>query len=88
MMKLLVKCKELIIFSFLFISVIACFSYCVEVAYAHTPHDVIDALELSPTFSKDKTLFIAISDHLFKSTDGGFSWTELVNGLDHKHLLL
>jgi photosystem II stability/assembly factor-like uncharacterized protein len=59
----------------------------VGLVHAHSPHDVIDALTLSPTYDQDKTLFIAISDHLKKSTDGGFSWKELVNGLDHKHLL-
>ncbi len=59
----------------------------IAIASAHSPHDVIDAIELSPTFEKDNTLFIIISDHLRKSTNGGFSWKELVNGLDHKHLL-
>jgi photosystem II stability/assembly factor-like uncharacterized protein len=54
---------------------------------AHTPHDPIDALELSPNYAQDKTVFIVISDHLLKSTDGGFSWKELVRGLDNKHLL-
>ena len=52
---------------------------------AHSPHDLIDALELSPAYDQDKTLFITISEHLRKSTDGGFDWKELVNGLDHKH---
>ncbi len=55
--------------------------------FAHSPHDVIDSLELSPNYEKDQTIFIIISDHLRKSTDGGYSWKELVNGLDNKHLL-
>jgi len=59
----------------------------IAVTSAHSPHDVIDAVELSPTFEKDNTLFIIISDHLRKSTNGGISWKELVNGLDHKNLL-
>jgi photosystem II stability/assembly factor-like uncharacterized protein len=59
----------------------------VENRFAHSPHDVIDNLELSPSYEKDQTIFIIISDHLRKSTNGGYSWKELVNGLDHKHLL-
>ena len=59
----------------------------VEGVYSHSPHDVIDSLELSPNYEHDKTIFIIISDHLRKSTNGGYSWKELVNGLDHKHLL-
>lgn len=54
---------------------------------AHSPHDPIDALELSPNYGQDQTLFIVISDHVFRSTDGGFSWKELVNGLDHTRIL-
>ncbi len=59
----------------------------VEDGYSHSPHDVIDSLELSPHYEQDRTIFIIISDHLRKSTNGGYSWKELVNGLDHKHLL-
>jgi photosystem II stability/assembly factor-like uncharacterized protein len=58
-----------------------------EYAFAHSPHDPIDALALSPAYATDKTVFIVIADHLRKSTDGGYSWKELVNGLDHKNLL-
>ena len=54
---------------------------------AHTPHDQIDAVELSPAYDQDQTLFIVILDRILKSTDGGSSWKELVNGLDKKHLL-
>ena len=56
-------------------------------AGAHSPHDTIDALALSPAYATDHTAFIAIADHLRKSTDGGYSWKELINGMDHKHLL-
>jgi photosystem II stability/assembly factor-like uncharacterized protein len=58
-----------------------------EAARAHSPHDVIDAIALSPAFDRDQTLFVAITDHLRRSTDGGYSWKELTNGLDHKHPL-
>lgn len=55
------------------------------VALAHNPHDIIDALAISPNYAQDQTVFIAVSvEGLFKSTDGGYSWKELVNGLDNK----
>jgi photosystem II stability/assembly factor-like uncharacterized protein len=52
-------------------------------ALAHHPHDVIDALAVSPAYSEDKTVYIASSEHLYKSGNGGHSWKELTNGLDH-----
>jgi photosystem II stability/assembly factor-like uncharacterized protein len=54
---------------------------------AHNPHDPIDALDLSPAYDQDQTLFIVIADRLRRSTDGGLTWIELVKGLDHKRLL-
>ena len=54
---------------------------------AHNPHDPIDALALSPIFSQDETMFVIISDQLFRSTDGGSSWQKQVDGLDHRGLL-
>jgi len=54
---------------------------------AHSPHDPIDGLVLSPNYHHDQTVFIIISDHLFVSKDGGYSWKELVRGLDHTHVL-
>jgi hypothetical protein len=52
-------------------------------ALGHHPHDVIDALALSPSYSEDKTLYIANSNHLLKSRNGGYRWKELSNGLDN-----
>lgn len=54
---------------------------------AHSPHDPIDGMAVSPGYAGDRTLFIIISDQLLRSTDEGFSWKALVNGLDNKHLL-
>jgi photosystem II stability/assembly factor-like uncharacterized protein len=54
----------------------------VEYVCAHSPHDVINALEISPTYDQDGTLFIIVNDDLLKSTDGGFGWKKLVKGLD------
>lgn len=50
---------------------------------AHDPHDIIYEIELSPNYAQDKTLFIIVRANLFKSTDGGKSWTRIVNGLDN-----
>ena len=55
--------------------------------YAHSPHDPIKSIALSPAIKQDKTLFIIITDHILKSEDGGYSWKELSNGLDHKNYL-
>ena len=56
-------------------------------SWAHTPQDNIDALEISPAFNNDRTLFIINVDKLLKSTDGGNSWKRSINDLDNKHLL-
>ena len=74
-----------VLFSVLLVSILIFIT--VEITNAHSPHDVIDSLELSPFYAKDNTLFVIISDHLKKSEDGGYSWKELSNGLDHKNLL-
>lgn len=58
----------------------------IAVVHAHSPHDVIDALEISPSFKDDQTLFIAISDRIYRSKDSGYEWKELINGLDTKSL--
>jgi len=54
-------------------------------SYGHHPHDTIDALAVSPFYSVDKTVYTSTSYHLFRSTDGGYSWRELTNGLDNSH---
>ncbi|MGV6806945.1 MAG: WD40/YVTN/BNR-like repeat-containing protein [bacterium] len=52
-------------------------------ANAHHPHDMVDALALSTNYANDKTLYVANTGYLLKSTDGGYSWKELANGLTH-----
>lgn len=49
----------------------------------HHPHDMIDALSVSPSYTEDNTLYIANAGHLLRSTSGGYSWDELVYGLDN-----
>lgn len=74
------------VFFLLVVVMPAAASLIVDVEYlcAHSPHDVIGALDISPTYDQDYTLFIVSSDHLLKSTDGGFGWKKLVNGLDNQ----
>ena len=56
-------------------------------AFAHSPHDVISALEVSPNYDEDKTVFIIVShEWVLKSNDGGHSWQYLVNGLDNIYI--
>jgi photosystem II stability/assembly factor-like uncharacterized protein len=63
------------------------FIFQIACVFAHTPHDVIDTLELSPDFAQDKTLFIGIEDQLKRSSDKGYTWKNLVYGLDNRHYL-
>lgn len=55
---------------------------------AHSPHDPIDVLALSPNYGHgDETVFIAISDQLLKSQNGGYTWKQIANGLDSDQLI-
>ncbi|MSO87847.1 MAG: hypothetical protein EXQ71_10065 [Acidimicrobiia bacterium] len=56
-------------------------------ASAHTPHDVVADVELSPDFEGDHTLFAIVRESLLKSDDGGDTWTRLVRGLDNRFQL-
>jgi len=44
----------------------------------------ITALALSPTYSQDKTLFVASNHGVLGSTDGGATWTPLGAGLEKR----
>jgi len=58
------------------------FVYHRDSIFAHSPHDVIYQLAISPNYDQDQTLFTFV-DHFLRSTDGGYSWKEIVNGLDY-----
>lgn len=62
------------------------FSY-IGSSFAHSPHDVIWGLGVSPAFKEDNTLFISVLDELKRSTDGGYRWKNLDNGLDNNYLV-
>jgi photosystem II stability/assembly factor-like uncharacterized protein len=51
-------------------------------AYAHRPHDVVAAVQVSPTYSEDSTLYIIVRNNLFRSENGGETWDRLSTGLD------
>ena len=56
-----------------------------ESVFAHTPHHVIEALEISPVYHITRVLFIIVKNQvLLKSVDGGFSWKKLQKGIDNK----
>jgi hypothetical protein len=55
-----------------------------EGAAAHTPHDVIADVVVSPKFSQDRTVYAISRTLLLKSTDGGSTWTKLEVGVDPK----
>ena len=66
---------------------LALLTFEVKAALAHYPHDDIFAVEISPNYQQDRTLFINVRGNLFKSEDGGNSWQRIVKGLDHQHKL-
>jgi len=61
------------------------FATCV---YAHSPHDVVESVAISPDYDNDQTLFIYVFDELKKSTNGGHTWQTLENGLDNTSALI
>ena len=60
---------------------------------AHSPHDVVIDVALSPNFERDRTAYVLLDGYLpiwgnlFKSKDGGESWTRIESGLDNRHEL-
>ncbi len=65
----------------------------VGAALAHSPHDVVMEVELSPNYAQDQTAYalldgyLPIWGNLFKSQDGGDRWTRIEKGLDNQHQL-
>ncbi len=58
------------------------FTTCV---YAHSPHDVVESVAVSPDYENDHTVFIYVFDELKKSTDGGHSWKNLETTPDDEY---
>lgn len=66
--------------------------FIVIAAYAHSPHDQVRGLGISPNFANDKTLFVAVEgertsvhyENILRSTDGGATWIKLPRGMDNR----
>lgn len=56
-------------------------------AHAHSPHDVIKSVAVSPFYEKDHTVFTYVFAELKRSSDGGYSWKNLERGLDNNALI-
>lgn len=76
-------------------AMIACFlilGFMGIATYAHSPHDQVRGLGISPNFANDKTLFIAAEgeqtstnyEDILRSTDGGATWIKLPRGMDNR----
>ncbi|MEM9161908.1 MAG: YCF48-related protein [Cyanobacteria bacterium P01_F01_bin.4] len=53
-------------------------------AWAHDPHDVVQQIEISPTYDQDQTLYLLVRGNFLKSQDGGETWQRQVKGLNTK----
>ncbi len=56
-------------------------------AAAHTPHDNIVDIAPATDFAQSDTVFTISRARLMKSTDGGETWSRLVNGLDNRSVM-
>lgn len=52
-----------------------------DIVWAHTPHDEIIAVRLSPLFWGDQTIFLVARDNIFASYDAGKNWLRRFIGL-------
>lgn len=54
-------------------------------AAAHTPHDDVFDVAVSPKFATDRTLIAISRGVLVRSTDAGVTWQRLVKGIDTRY---
>ncbi len=66
-----------------------------SLAYAHNPHDPVLALGVSPNYANDHTVYVSTFAELdwgykdiFRSSDGGATWTKLPKGLDNHNRVI
>ncbi|MEM7662557.1 MAG: hypothetical protein AAF292_09935 [Pseudomonadota bacterium] len=57
-------------------------------AYAHTPHDDVFSVAVSPDYATDGTVYTLTRSSVLKSTDTGNSWTRMMRGLDNTQMLV
>lgn len=55
-------------------------------AFAHAPHDEITAIQVSPGFLFDQTLFAIVRGNLVRSLDAGLTWWRVTKGLPREVL--
>ncbi len=60
---------------------VAIFLVAPSTAFAHSPHDVIQAIAVSPDYLSDGTIFTIVRENLLRSSDCGRSWVRLTWGL-------
>jgi photosystem II stability/assembly factor-like uncharacterized protein len=53
----------------------------VEIADAHSPHDDVGDIAVSPAYAEDRTVFAIVRGRLMRSTDGGTTWVEILHGV-------
>lgn len=70
---------EILIVAFVFLLI------CLNSVFAHTPHDDVYGLELSPEYAIDNRAYTIIRGNFFLSEDGGETWERQVRGLDNAH---
>ena len=52
-----------------------------EATSAHSPHDDVADMAVSPAYAEDQTVFAIVRGRLMRSTDGGRTWVEIVRGI-------
>ena len=50
-------------------------------AFAHAPHNEVQAILLSPAFLRDAIVFAIVRHNILRSTDFGYTWRRLTRGL-------
>jgi photosystem II stability/assembly factor-like uncharacterized protein len=53
----------------------------VDRADAHSPHDDVGDIAVSPAYAEDRTVFAIVRGRLMRSTNGGSAWVEIVHGV-------
>lgn len=73
---------------------VVCLVLCVNLVQAHTPHDDVQKLVISPAFETDHTLFLIVYagprklGTLFRSTDRGTTWQRIEDRLTNRTRLV
>ena len=67
--------------------IIAAALFLANSAFAHSPHHVIDDLEVSPGYTSDTTLYVLVHNYLLRSEDRASNWQPLSNGIDTPFVL-